>query len=94
MLKENSVTLTFGFGGSTETRKYKFDNVDDDALANVKTKIKAINASLAAGTDAGLANFFRADDYNDADPNNIVGKFVKIVAAQYDEVTTTDIPLN
>ena len=94
MAKENSVTLTFGYTGTTETRKYKFDEVDDDALGSVKTKVQAINASLAAGTDGGLATFFRSDDYDATDSNNVVGNLNKIVAAQYDEVTTTDIDLD
>lgn len=94
MAKENFVTITLGFGGTTETRKYKFDDVDDSDLEDVKTKVQALNASLAAGTDEGLAEFFRSDDYNAADPNNIVGEFNRIVAAQIDEVTTTEIDLS
>lgn len=88
MAKENSVTLTFGYTGTASTRKYKIDDVSDEALSGVKNGVKAINASLAAGTDDGLADFFRSDDY---DVTNNVGKFNKIVAAQIDQVTTTEI---
>lgn len=83
---KNSVTLTLGYSNTEFTRKWKLDGLSAAALPNVKNKILAINASLAAGTDDGLADFFRSDDYNDSDPNLIVGKFTGIVAAQADSV--------
>lgn len=42
------------------TRIYAFD-CQDSLAAGVKPKIKAINSSLAAGTDGGLAEFFVSD---------------------------------
>lgn len=79
---KNSVTLTLGYSNTEFTRKWKIDGISDSDYANVKSKILAVNASLAAGTDDGLSDFFRSDDYDDSDSNNIVGKFTGIVAAQ------------
>lgn len=42
------------------TRLYSFDCMDSLA-AGVKGKIKAINASLTAGTAGGLSSFFVSD---------------------------------
>ena len=91
---KNSVTLTFGYGGTDFTRKYKFDGVSSAVLNDVKTGILAINASLTAGTDGGLKEFFRADDYDDSDPSDIIGEFTGIVAAQIDSTQVTEINLN
>lgn len=43
------------------TRLYAFD-CEDSLSADVKDKILAINASLAASTDGGLADFFVSDE--------------------------------
>ena len=93
MSETRSVTMTFGYSNTDVTRKYKFDVVSEEALEAAKDKILAINASLKGGTDGGLGDFFRADNYDATDPNNVVGKFTGIVAAQTDELEATDIDL-
>lgn len=91
---KNSVTMTFGYGGTDFTRRYKFDGVPDSSLAGVKSAILAINASLAGGTDGGLKDFFRSDDFDDSDSSDIIGQFTGIVAAQIDSTQVTEINLN
>ena len=93
MSETRSVKMTFGFSNTDFTRSYKFDVVSASAMSAVKNKILGINASLTAGTDGGLSTFFRSDDYDATDPENVVGLFTGIVAAQTDEVTETDIDL-
>lgn len=90
---KNTVTITMGYEGTDFTRKMKFDGVADSLLADVKPKIKAINTSLAGGTDGGLGDFFRADDYA-AGASSTIGTFNGITAAQIDSVEVTYINLN
>lgn len=87
----NSVTITLGFSGTDFTRNLKFDNVPNSALSSIVTNAKAVNASLAGGTDDGLADTFISDDYDATDSNNIIGKFNRIVAVSSDAVTETVI---
>ena len=94
MSEKQSVSLTFGYSNTDETRTYKFDVGSLSALELCKGKILAVNASLKAGTDGGLADFFRSDDYDATDAENIVGKFTGIVAAKTDSVEETPINLN
>lgn len=86
MAESNSVTMTFGYQGTDFTRKYKFDNVSASALTGVKAGIKAVNASLEAGTAGGLSLFFIADDFN-----GTIGAFNAITAAQIDSVSESVI---
>lgn len=79
-----STTLTLGYSNTDATRKFKIDDVARSDVDNITAKVNAINASLAGGSDGGLGDFFRANDYDDSDPSNIVGKFNRIVAAQTD----------
>lgn len=81
----NSVTLTFGYDNSSQTRRYKFEDVSTGALSSVDVLCKAINASLAAGTAGGLSTFFLDDDGN---------HFTSIVGAQADITTVEVINLN
>lgn len=89
-----TVTATLGFSNTESTRKMKFTDVSAEALANCKATAKAINASLAGGTDGGLKEFIRSDDYDASDPNNIVGEFTGIVALESYNGTETEINLN
>lgn len=77
-----TLELTFAYTGTDFQRTYKIDEVDESALETIKSKILAINASLKAGTDDGLAEFFISDDFDDSDPNNVIGKFRAIVDAE------------
>lgn len=89
----NSVTLTFGFSNTESTRTFKIDDISDTDFNNVKSKILAVNASIAAGTDGGLTDFFRSDDFDNSDPNLIVGKFTGIIAAKAESTEIENIPL-
>lgn len=77
----NSITLTLGYEGSDFTRKMKLDNLaDENIVANdVRTKVKAVNASLAGGTAGGLSTFLLGDNGE---------HFTGITAAQID---TTEV---
>ena len=88
-----SVTMTLGYKDTDFTRKLKLDNVSTSALANVKPKIKAVNASLQAGTDGGLGEFFRADTYA-ASASATIGTFTGITAAQIDTAVVNVIDLS
>ncbi len=87
----NSIKLTLGYDQSEFTRKMTIGNVADSIAsdsATIKQKIQAVNASIAGGTDDGLKDFFRADDYDGTG-----GKFSGIVAAQIDSTEVTIIDL-
>lgn len=86
----NKLKLTFGYAGTEFTRNYTITNVADSLTGGIKSKILAVNASLAGGNSDGLNNFFRSDDY-DADEN--IGAFTGITAAQLESTTITTIPL-
>ena len=82
---KNSVTLTFGYEDTDYTRRYKFDNVADEVLSDVKEGILAVNASLKAETAGDLGSVFIDDSRN---------AFNGIVAAQIDSVEEEIINLN
>lgn len=90
----NTVTLTFGYKGTDFTRKYKFDDVADSALASVKANVLAFNESVTGGEGGGVDEFFISDDYDATDSENVIGELASITAAQYETVTTTIINLN
>ena len=66
MTRQYDIKLTLGYGGTDFERKLTLSDVDSVSAATetVRGKVKAINASLEAGTDDGLSDFFRSDDYN------------------------------
>lgn len=90
---KNTVKITLGYDGTDFQRTMKFDSVADSLVSGVKAKCKAINASLAAGTDGGLGEFFRADTYA-AGASATIGTFNAITAAQIDSTETYYINLN
>ena len=74
-----NLKMTFGFGEDQESKRdYRFEVADSLATA-CKDKILGINASLAASTDGGLADFFLADNGTD--------QFSKIT---YAEISSTE----
>lgn len=93
---KTTVTLTLSYTNTDFTRKMKFEDPDPYiwAQATALGAIREINASLAAGTDDELADFFRSDDYDASNSNKIVGRLERISGFQCDEVTVTDIPLD
>jgi len=80
---KNSVNLTFGYTNTNFTRTMTLDGLSAAALPSIESKILAINESLAAGTDDGLADFYRSDDF-DASQN--IGRFNKIKSARVESV--------
>ena len=80
-----SITLTLGYEDTDETRDLKIDNVSVASLSGVVNKVKAINASLEAGTDGGLSTFFLSEDGDN---------FNSIVSATATVQETTPINLN
>ena len=82
------ISFTAAFKNTDSTRTYTFGGVEDSLIADtgattVKNKIKAINASLAAGTSGGLDDFIRSDDYDvETDPETPVGQFASITSAK------------
>ena len=87
----NYIQLTFAYEGTDFTRNYKISDVADSIAADtsgIKTRIQAVNASLAAGQDVSLATAFRSDDFDSA---HNIGSFKKIIAAQV--VEHEEIPL-
>ena len=87
----NSATLTFGYTNTDFTRKYKFEGLTTAQCTTLKTKVRAINASLAGGTAGGLSAFFISDDF---DATTGTGYFSSITAAQYEASTLTEIDLS
>lgn len=88
----NSIKLTLGYNQSEFTRNMTIGNVADSIAsdsATIKEKIRAVNESIAGGTDDGLVDFFRADDYDGTG-----GTFAGITAAQIvsTEVTVIELP--
>ena len=74
--------MVFGYSNTDFTRTYNFAGLSAAAITGLKSNVMAVNASLAAGTDNGLADFFRSDDYDASDSENIIGKFTGIVTLQ------------
>ena len=58
------VELYLGYNNSEFIRTVTISNVSLSAIADVKSKCMAINASLAASTDGGMSNFFVDDSGN------------------------------
>ncbi len=66
----NNIKLDLGYANTDFTRQYTINNVADSIASGkeaIRSGVKAINASLAAGTDEGLSAMFRADDYDAAE---------------------------
>lgn len=87
----NSLKLTFGYTGTDFTRNFTLSNIGTvaSAHADITTKIKGINSSVAGGTDDGMNTFFLADDYDGTN-----GKFAGITAASIVTETVTHINLD
>lgn len=83
----NSVTLTLGYTKTDFTRKYKFSGLTAEQCAGAKARILSYNANLPEDDK----RIFISDDYDSAAG---VGSLTGIVAAQYETVEYTRIPLN
>lgn len=63
MATTTTVKLVTAYENSEANRQYTFDCAAS-LVSGVKNKVKAINASIAGGTDGGLSSFFIDDDGN------------------------------
>lgn len=89
-MAELSLTVTLGYRNTDFQRKYKFNGITQQAAETAKAKIKAYNADIPAADK----KVFISDDYDNSDPDHIIGEFESIVAAQYESVTYERINLN
>lgn len=74
-----SVNLKLGYKNTDFTRTYTIDDVARSDLQYITEKVNAINASIEAGTDDGLHNFYRADDF---DESQDIGTMIGIIEAE------------
>lgn len=86
----NTIKLTCGYEETDFTRVITISDVDSINATDetVRAKVKAVNTSLAGGTDGGLSTFFRSDDY---DASQGVGALKEITQAVINEQTVTDL---
>lgn len=82
------LNLTFGYEGTDFTRTNEFEVADSIQPADIVTGIKAINASLSAGTSDGLDTFFVSDDYDAAQS---IGAFNAIIGAKTSSISSSVI---
>lgn len=87
----NNVTLTLGYTGTDFERNYRFAGVSAAYLNSIEQAATAVNESLTAGTDGGLKEFFRADDYDDSDSSDIIGELEKIKKIRIESIQETVI---
>lgn len=85
-----SLVVTLGYTNTDFQRQYKFTDLEIGSLSAVQAKILAYNADIPAADK----KVFISDDYDDTDPNNIIGEFSGIVAAYSKVDVDTDINLN
>lgn len=90
MSTTNTIKLMLGYTGTDFVRKQNITDVaaSDADVETVRAKVKAVNASLEAGTADGLETFFRADDY---DAQESIGAFAGVTQAVIDNTETTII---
>lgn len=89
-----TVEITMGYSNTDFSRKYTIADVPQSAYANIEAQAISVNDSLASGTDGGLADFFRSDDYDDSNPQQIIGRFNRITDLRSKVQTVNNIPLN
>ena len=80
------VEISLGYNNSNFIRTVTISNVSMSALATVKDKCLAINASLTASTDGGMKDFFVDDSGNSLKE---ITK-AKIISVQETELLTED----
>ena len=94
-MSTNSVTIKMEFSNSPNTRSLTFENVAVDALPNVKSKVQAINTSLANADSAGMllsAIFVDPKTYDAGSPRS-GGNLTRISDATITQTDVTKIPL-
>ena len=57
-----SLRLKATYEDTDFTRDYIFTDFPQSVIPDIKDKVNAINASIAAGTDSGMADFFTSNN--------------------------------
>lgn len=85
-----SISFKLNYNYTDQTRTISIDDVDNTAAVpnTVRTKVNAINASLAGGTADELANIFVADDF---DSSAGIGTLKKITDVEIKSIVETPI---
>lgn len=91
MAEQSSVIIKLGYTNTDQERQITFNDVLSADLAKVKERVLAINASLESGTDGGMKDFFRSDDYDASDSDYLIGQLKGITYAAYEIVEETKI---
>ena len=89
MSKDYSVKMTLGYTNTDYERLVTVKGVDSAAAAveTVRTKAKAVNASLAGGTDGGLNSFFIGEDYDQSEGVGKLAQIKQVIIKEDDETT-------
>lgn len=74
----NSVELDFSYSNTDFTRTYKIVGIATEDMQNVKEKILNYNANIPEADK----KVFIADDFDDSDPEFLIGYFEKISGAR------------
>lgn len=87
----NSISFKTKYKSTDFIREYEITDVSNEAagIETIRTKVNAINASLAGGQATTLANLFVADDYDSAQN---IGTLENIYDIKLKTVTETSIP--
>lgn len=91
MSETYEISFQTNYKNTDFTRKYTLSDVDSisAAVETIRSKVNAINTSLAGGQASTLANLFVADDY---DSSEDIGTLEKISNLKLKAVTEIDIP--
>lgn len=81
------IKLEMGYADTNFKRQYVISSATTNK-EEIRAGVKAINASLAAGTDNGLSEMFRADDFDAAES---IGAFNHINSVTIVEKTVTKL---
>ena len=86
-----SISFTCQYNGTTETRDYEISDVDSvsAAVETIRSKVEAINESIAGGTATLLANMFVSNNYNQSQN---IGTLKRIDNVKLKTITETYIP--
>lgn len=84
-----AVQIDCSYSNTDYERSYRMNNVNQNDLSTVDSKVQAINASLAAGTAGGLSSTFVSEDFT---PGEGKGYLEKINRAVKTVTIETDIP--
>lgn len=88
---KKSIILTLAYTNTDFTRRMTIEGVATSmTVREIEDRAIAVNESLAAGTDGGLADFFLSDDY-DPEESPVIGKLKEISALRVETILETPI---